>query len=75
MPGTVVGITLWLLVSFGFQLYLSLFNSFTVTYGSIGGVIILLLWFYLSGIAILVGGEVNSEIEKASGQGDQFGRE
>lgn len=72
MPGTVVGITLWLLVSFGFQFYLSLFNSFTVTYGSIGGVIILLLWFYLSGIAILVGGEVNSEIEKASGQVDQY---
>lgn len=46
-----------------------------MTYGSIGGVIILLLWFYLSGIAILVGGEVNSEIEKASGQGDQYGTE
>lgn len=68
MPGTVVGITLWLLGSFGFRLYLSLFNSYTVTYGSIGAVIILLLWLYLSGIAILIGGEVNSEIEKASGQ-------
>ncbi|MFS8086210.1 MAG: YihY/virulence factor BrkB family protein [Acidobacteriota bacterium] len=68
MPGTVAGITLWLLGSFGFQLYLSFFNSFTVTYGSIGAVIILLLWLYLSGIAILVGGEVNSVIEKESGQ-------
>ena len=68
MPGTVVGVALWLLVSFGFKLYLNFFNDFTVIYGSIGAVIILLLWFYLSGMAILVGGEVNSEIEKASGQ-------
>lgn len=68
MPGTVVGVTLWLLVSFGFKLYLSFFDNFTVIYGSIGAVIILLLWFYLTGMAILVGGEVNSEIEKASGR-------
>ena len=66
MPGTVVGVALWLSVSFGFKLYLSLFDRFTITYGSIGVVIILLLWLYLSGTAILIGGEVNSEIEKAS---------
>jgi membrane protein len=66
MPGTVVGVALWLMVSFGFKLYLSLFDRFTITYGSIGAVIILLLWLYLSGTAILIGGEVNSEIEKAS---------
>jgi len=66
MPGTVVGVMLWLVVSFGFKLYLSLFGRFTVTYGSIGAVIILLLWLYPSGTAILIGGEVNSEIEKAS---------
>ncbi len=73
MPGTVVGAALWLLGSFGLQLYLGLFNRFTVAYGSIGAVIILLLWFYVSGIAILVGGEVNSEIEKASGQVERDG--
>ncbi len=71
MPGTVVGVTIWLLGSFGFRLYLSFYNNYTVTYGSIGAVIILLLWLYLSGIAILVGGEVNSEIEKTSGRVDQ----
>ena len=71
MPGTVVGVALWLLVSFGFQLYLSFFNQYTVTYGSIGAVIILMLWLYLSGIAILVGGEVNSEIERASAHVDE----
>ena len=66
MPGTVVGVALWLMVSFGFKLYLSLFDHFTITYGSIGAVIILLLWLYLSGTAILIGRTVNSEIEKAS---------
>jgi membrane protein len=66
MPGTVVGVALWLMVSFGFKLYLSLFDRFTITYGSIGAVIILLLWLYLSGTAILIGGTVNSEIERAS---------
>ena len=68
MPGTVVGVALWLVVSFGFKLYLSFFDRFTITYGSIGAVIILLLWLYLSGTAILIGGEVNSEIEKASAE-------
>jgi membrane protein len=67
MPGTVAGIGLWLLASFGFKVYLHYFDRYSVTYGSIGAVIILLLWFYLSGIAILVGAEVNSEVEKASG--------
>jgi len=64
-PGTIVGVGLWLAGSFGFRAYLSYFNRFTLTYGSIGAVIILLLWFYLSGIAILVGEEVNSIIERS----------
>lgn len=62
--GTVVGVALWLVGSFGFRFYLSLFDTFTVTYGSLGAVIILLLWLYLTGIAILVGGEVNSDVER-----------
>lgn len=66
MPGTVVGVGLWLLVSLGFDFYLSYFNTYDMTYGSLGTVVVLLLWFYLTGIAILVGGEVNSEIERAS---------
>ncbi|MEO8426127.1 MAG: YhjD/YihY/BrkB family envelope integrity protein, partial [Verrucomicrobiota bacterium] len=71
MPGTVAGVALWLVVSFGLKLYLSFFNRYTVTYGSIGAVIILLLWFYLSGIAILVGGEMNSEIERAADHSEE----
>jgi membrane protein len=65
-PGSLVGVTLWLLVSFGFRLYLQYFDRYSVTYGSLGAVIILLLWFYLTGAAILVGGKVNAEIENAA---------
>jgi membrane protein len=62
-PGSAIGVGLWLLVSFGFRLYLSYFNSYSATYGSLGAVIVLMLWFYFTGIAILVGGEINSEVE------------
>jgi membrane protein len=62
-PGVLVAVLLWLLVSLGFRLYLHFFNSYSATYGSLGALIILMLWFYLTGAAILLGGEVNSELE------------
>lgn len=65
-PGAAVGVGLWLLVSFGFRAYLHFFNSYSKTYGTLGAVIILMLWLYLTGAAILIGGEVNSEIENAA---------
>ena len=61
-PGAFVAVALWLVVSFGFRAYLSFFDSYSVTYGSLGAVIVLMLWFYLMGVAILIGGEVNSEL-------------
>ncbi|MDQ3686672.1 MAG: YihY/virulence factor BrkB family protein [Acidobacteriota bacterium] len=64
-PGAGIAVLLWLLVSFGFRTYLHFFNSYSATYGSLGAVIILMLWFYLTGAAILIGGEINSEIEHA----------
>ncbi|HWS89934.1 MAG TPA: YihY/virulence factor BrkB family protein [Pyrinomonadaceae bacterium] len=67
-PGSVTGVLLWLFVSFIFRLYLRYFDSYSVTYGSLGAVIILLLWFYLTGAAILVGGKVNAEIEHAAAE-------
>lgn len=73
MPGTVVGVALWLLVSFAFNIYLNFFNTYSATYGSIGTVIVLLLWFYLTGIAVLIGGQVNSEIERATGKAEARG--
>jgi membrane protein len=67
-PGSVIGIALWLLVSFGFRTYLHFFNSYSATYGSLGAVIILMLWFYFTGAAVLIGGEINSEIENAAAE-------
>jgi len=61
-PGAVTGVALWLLASFGLRLYLVYFHSYTRTYGSLGAVIVMLVWFYLTAFAILMGGEVNSEI-------------
>jgi membrane protein len=67
-PGSVLGVALWLLISFGFRLYLHFFDSYSATYGSLGAVIVLMLWLYLTGAAILFGGEVNSEIENAAAE-------
>jgi membrane protein len=67
-PGSLTGVALWLLVSFCFRIYLRYFDRYSLTYGSLGAVIILLLWFYLTGAAILVGGKVNAEIENAAAE-------
>jgi membrane protein len=64
-PGAVTGFVLWFLSSLGFRVYLKYFNNYSATYGSLGAVIILMLWFYLSGAAVLMGGEVNSQIGEA----------
>jgi membrane protein len=71
-PGSVVAVVLWLLVSFAFRIYLHFFNSYSATYGSLGALIILMLWFYLTGIAILVGGEINSELDSAAKRQGEF---
>jgi membrane protein len=65
-PGSLAGVILWLAVSFAFRVYLHFFNSYSKTYGSLGAVIILLFWFYVTGFAFLIGGEINSEIEHAA---------
>ena len=75
-PGAVIGVALWLLVSLAFRIYLHYFYSYSATYGSLGAVIILMLWLYLTGAAVLIGGEVNSEIENAAAkQGDPEAKE
>ena len=63
-PGGVAGVSLWLAACFGLRIYLIYFRTYTTTYGSLGAVILLLVWFYLTGFAILLGGEINSEIGK-----------
>jgi membrane protein len=65
-PGSLTGVILWIAASICFRVYLHYFNSYGKTYGSLGAVIVLLLWLYITGMAILVGGEINSEIENAA---------
>jgi membrane protein len=65
-PGGAIGILGWLAASVGLRMYVHLFNNFSVTYGSLGAVIILLTWFYLTGLMLLLGAEINSEIEAAA---------
>lgn len=67
-PGSAVGIVAWVLVSLGFRLYLHYFNFYSITYGSLGAVIILLMWFYITGFMLLLGAEINSEIEAAAAE-------
>ncbi|MCG3159685.1 MAG: hypothetical protein JMDDDDMK_00700 [Acidobacteria bacterium] len=59
-PGAIFAVALWLLISFGFRFYVSRFGNFNATYGALGGVMVLMSWLYLTGVAILVGGEINS---------------
>jgi membrane protein len=66
LPGAVTGVAVWLIATWLFRTYLLYFDSYSKTYGSLGAVIVLMLWLYVSGMAILVGGEVNSEIRKAA---------
>ena len=72
-PGSVVATLLWVVASLAFRFYVTNFTSYNETYGAIGGVMVLLLWFYVSGIALLVGAELNAEIEHASPYGKDVG--
>jgi membrane protein len=72
-PGSILATSLWLLSSLGFRFYITNFGSYNETYGTIGGVIVVLLWFYVSGLAVLVGAELNAEIEHASPYGKDPG--
>ena len=67
-PGSVVATIAWIAMSLGLRLYVSHFGDYTATYGSIAGVILLLLWLYLTGVVLLLGGEVNAEIEHAAAE-------
>jgi membrane protein len=67
-PGSTFAVLAWLLASLALRLYVAYFGSYNATYGSIGGVILLLLWFYVSGLALLVGAEINSVIAQAAAE-------
>ncbi|MGG6448540.1 YihY/virulence factor BrkB family protein [Pseudobacillus badius] len=59
-PGAIFAAVGWIVVSLGFSFYVNNFGNYSATYGSIGGIIVLMVWFYLSAMIILVGGEINA---------------
>jgi membrane protein len=61
--GSIVAATLWLLGSVLFELYVDNFSSYGATYGALGGVVVLIMWFYLGGYAVVLGAQVNAEME------------
>jgi membrane protein len=73
-PGALIGSLLWLLVSLATKIYVANFSDYNAAYGTIGGVMVVLLWLYVSGIAVLVAAELNAEIEHASPHGKAEGQ-
>jgi membrane protein len=72
-PGSACAVLGWLLASLGFAFYVNRFGSYNATYGSIGAVIVLLTWMYVTGLFVLIGGEINAEIEHAAPGGKDPG--
>ncbi len=67
-PGSAFGALLWLAASAGFRIYLRYFNTYNAIYGSLGALIILVVWLYVTGLAFLIGGEINANIERAAAE-------
>lgn len=65
-PGSILTTVLWVLFSMAFRVYVTKVGDYAATYGALAGAAILLLWLYFSGLALLIGGELNSEIEHAA---------
>lgn len=72
-PGSALATVLWLIASLGFRFYVQNFSDYNATYGALGAAVLLLLWLYVAGLAVLVGAELNSEIEHASVEGKDPG--
>jgi len=73
LPGSIVSAVVWIAVSVLFKLYVRHFSDFGLLYGSLGTLVILMFWFYLSGAAILVGGEINAILEDAAAEHRVYG--
>ena len=64
LVGAVIATILWQVVSFGFSIYVANFGSYSATYGSLGGLIVLMLWFFLTGLILVVGAEINAILHR-----------
>ncbi|REJ09937.1 YihY/virulence factor BrkB family protein [Halobacillus trueperi] len=69
LPGAIITAVLWQLISLAFSFYVSNFGNYSATYGSLGGIIILMLWFFLTGIILMVGAEINVIYHRRHGGG------
>ncbi len=65
-PGSILAVPLWILASLGFKFYVETLINYNVVYGSITGVIVLIIWLYISGLILLIGGELNGVLESRS---------
>ena len=70
--GAVASTLLWIVGSFGFSLYVARFGSYDKTYGSLGAVVILLMWFYLTAYIILAGAELDAGIAQSAASSDSL---
>ena len=74
-PGAVLAVAVWVIASAGFSFYVSSFGNYSATYGSLGGVVVLLLYFYLSSAVLLLGAEVNAELYRTGREATDAGTE
>jgi membrane protein len=72
-PGSVMGVILWVIASWAFSKYVANFGSYEATYGSVGGIIVMLLWMWISSLVLLLGAEANAVIEHKSEEGKRAG--
>lgn len=69
-PGSVIGVGIWIIASALFAFYVANFSSYNKTYGTFAGIIVFLIWIWISNIAILLGAEVNAELQRARAEHD-----
>lgn len=70
IPGAIVSTVCWLVISYVFSIYINNFSNYSATYGSIGGIIILMLWLYITGMVLMIGGLVNAIMQERKEQID-----
>jgi membrane protein len=73
-PGSILGVILLAVASLGFRYYISNFGNYNATYGSLGAMIVLIVWLYIVGLVLLIGSEINALFEHYSPEGKEKGQ-